>query len=90
MDLVKKDLLHTTKATVELDSSAECAACEAIATAFDNSLNNMLNIDDLDMIELCDEIEIIHKNQVSTTIFIVIVCIFRYYVAHKIGFITKK
>lgn len=68
----KKMTLTTTK-PVDLDRSIECAACEAFAAVFDDHINNnSLNIDDIDMIELCDEVEIIHKDQVST-IFIVII-----------------
>lgn len=56
---------------VDLDRSVECAACEAFATVFDDHINNnSLNIENIDMTELCDEVEIVHKDQVITMIVI--------------------
>lgn len=70
--MVKKKVIFTTE-PVDLDRSVECAACEAFATVFDDHINNnsnSLNIENIDMAELCDEVEIVHKDQVITMIVI--------------------
>lgn len=52
---------------VDLDKSDECAACESFTTLLGDRLNGSMNIDLIDMIELCDEVEVQQKNQVSRT-----------------------
>jgi len=71
IDLPKKIVHLTTTESAELDSSNSCAACEAFVTVFEDRLtNDSVNIDDIDMIELCNEVEIANKDQVNTTILV--------------------
>lgn len=67
IDLFNNNIQPTTTTTesVELDKSEECAACEAFITVFDDRLNNnSVKIDEIDIIELCDEVETTYKLQV--------------------------
>jgi len=77
IDLPKKSVhLTTTEPAEELDSSNSCAACEAFVTVFEDRLtNDSFNIDDLDLIELCNEVEIAHKDQVNTTILVSLIAV---------------
>ncbi|XP_008187613.1 uncharacterized protein LOC100169068 isoform X1 [Acyrthosiphon pisum] len=66
IDLPKKIVHLTTTEPAELDSSNSCAACEAFVAVFEDRLtNDSVNIDDIDLIELCNEVEIAHKDQVD-------------------------
>jgi hypothetical protein len=56
----------TTTKPVELDTSSECAVCEAFVSVFNDRLNNKsVNIDEIDLMELCYEVDIKHKEQVN-------------------------
>lgn len=69
--MVKEMLWPTTTKPVELDTSSECAACEAFVTVFNDRLNNKsVNIDEIDLMELCNEVEIKHKDQVNSSLII--------------------
>ncbi|XP_060879577.1 prosaposin-like isoform X2 [Metopolophium dirhodum] len=64
IDLPKKSVHLTTTEPAELDSSNSCAACEAFVTVFEDRLtNDSVSVDDMDLIELCNEVEIAHKDQ---------------------------
>lgn len=65
--LIKNNIQPTTTTeSMELDKSDECAACEAFITVFDNRLNNnSVKIDEIDIIELCNEVETTYKLQVG-------------------------
>lgn len=68
IDLTKKNVHLTTTKPIELDSSESCTVCEAFITVFEDRLtNDSVNVDDIDLVELCNEIEIAHKDQVNTT-----------------------
>lgn len=55
-------------ATMDLDKSDECAACEAFVAVFENRLNNIsVKIDDIDIIELCYEVQVEYKEPVNIT-----------------------
>jgi len=74
-NLPKKSVHLTTKEPAELDSSNSCAACEAFVTVFEDRLtNDSLSIDDIDLIELCDEVEVTHKDQVNTITLVFLNC----------------
>lgn len=63
---MKQILQPTTTKPAELDTSGECAACEAFVTVFNDRLNNKsVNIDEIDLMELCYEVEVNHKDQVN-------------------------
>lgn len=54
----------TTTKPVELDTSSECTVCEAFVSVFNDRLNNKsVNIDEIDLMELCYEVDIKHKEQ---------------------------
>jgi len=56
---------------MELDSSESCAACEAFITVFEDRLtNDSKSVDDIELVELCNEVETTHKDQVNTTILV--------------------
>uniref|UniRef100_A0A2H8TIU9 Sulfated glycoprotein 1 n=1 Tax=Melanaphis sacchari TaxID=742174 RepID=A0A2H8TIU9_9HEMI len=62
VDLSKKNV----KESVELDSSNSCAACEAFITVFEDRLtNDSVSVDDIDLIELCNEVDIASKDEVN-------------------------
>jgi len=68
IDLPKKNVHLTTTKPMELDSSESCNACEAFITVFEDRLtNDSVSVDDIDLAELCNEVEIAHKDQVNTT-----------------------
>jgi len=76
IDLPKKNVYLTTTKPSELDSSDGCAACEAFMTVFEDRLtNDSVSVDDIDLIELCNEVEIAYKDQVNTTILVFLDCI---------------
>jgi len=61
--------LTTTESVKELDRSDSCAACEAFITVFEDRLtNDSINIDEIDLVELCNEVEITYKDQVNNYI----------------------
>lgn len=72
IDLPKQRVhLTTTEPAEELDTSNSCAACEAFVAVFEDRLtNDSVNADEIDLNELCDEVEITHKDQVNTTILV--------------------
>ncbi|KAL4148278.1 hypothetical protein QTP88_002555 [Uroleucon formosanum] len=60
----KRVHLTTTEPAEELDTSNSCAACEAFVAVFEDRLtNDSVTADEIDLIELCDEVEITHKDQ---------------------------
>jgi len=66
--LIKENVQPTKTPTesVKLDESDECAACEAFVTVFGDRLNNDLaDINEIDIIELCYEVGTSYKDQVS-------------------------
>jgi len=66
IDLPKKNVHLTTTESVELDSSNSCAACEAFITVFEDRLtNDSVSVDDLDLVELCNEVEVNYKDEVN-------------------------
>jgi len=88
IDLPKKSV-HLTKIepAEELDSSDSCAVCEAFVTVFEDRLtNDSVSVDEIDLIELCNEVEIAHKDQVNTTIILV----FLIAVSKLCAFIIKR
>ncbi|XP_060857107.1 prosaposin-like isoform X2 [Metopolophium dirhodum] len=61
IDIPKKSVHMTTTEPAELDS---CAACKAFVTVFEERLtNDSCRVEDLDLIELCNEVEIALKDQ---------------------------
>jgi len=72
IDLPKKSVhLTTIEPAKELDTSNSCAACEAFVAVFEDRLtNDSVNADEIDLMELCNEVEVVHKDQVNTTIYI--------------------
>ncbi|VVC25407.1 Hypothetical protein CINCED_3A004152 [Cinara cedri] len=64
MNTDKRNLQSITFESVELDKSDECAACEAFTAVFSDRLNNnSVDIDLIDIIEFCDEVDVKHKNK---------------------------
>ncbi|XP_050430702.1 prosaposin isoform X2 [Adelges cooleyi] len=60
------ELQQTPKATaVQLDQSSECVICEAFVKTFEKRFNESTesNIEEFDLVELCDSIEVIHKDE---------------------------
>lgn len=52
---------------MEFDKSDECVACEMFITVFDACLNkDSSNIDKIDLNTLCDNVEILYRDQVNT------------------------
>jgi len=71
IDQPKMNVQLTTTELSELDSSDSCTACEAFITVFEDRLaNDSVSVDDIDLIELCNEVEVVHKNQVNKAIFV--------------------
>jgi len=65
----KNNVHLTTTKSVELDRTESCAACEAFITVFEDRLtNDSTSIDEIDLIELCNEVEITYKDQVNNYI----------------------
>jgi len=61
----------TTTELAELDS---CAACKAFVTVFEDHLtNDSCSVEDIDLIELCNEVEIALKDQVNKTILVFLI-----------------
>ncbi|XP_015370577.1 PREDICTED: prosaposin-like isoform X1 [Diuraphis noxia] len=66
IELPKNNVHLTTTKPMELDSSESCTACEAFITVFEDRLtNDSVSVDYLDLAELCNEVEIVHKDQVN-------------------------
>ncbi|XP_027843877.2 prosaposin isoform X2 [Aphis gossypii] len=64
IDLPKKNVHLTTTESVELDKTDSCSACEAFITVFEDRLtNDSISIDEIDLVELCNEVEITYKDQ---------------------------
>jgi len=52
--------------STELDKSDDCTACEAFISVFDDHLiNNTIEINKLNLIDLCDQVKTLHKDQVN-------------------------
>lgn len=50
----------------ELDNSDECIVCEAFVKVFDDRMSNeTLKIDEIDLSELCLEVDVQYKDQVN-------------------------
>lgn len=64
--MIKKNQQPTTTEVVELDRSEECATCEAFAKVFDDHVNNNSDVtEEIDVVDLCDKVEIVYKDQVN-------------------------
>lgn len=63
----KRNVQPIASELVDLDKSDECVACESFTTVLSDRLNKSVDINLIDMIELCDEVEVKQKNQVSRT-----------------------
>lgn len=64
----KKNVLSTQAQSTELDNSDECITCEAFIKVFDVFMsNNTVNIDEIDLKELCLEVDVQYKDQVNTS-----------------------
>lgn len=52
---------------IELDNSDECMACETFVKVFDDRMSNdTLKIDEIDLNELCLEVDVQYKDQVHS------------------------
>lgn len=68
----KSSVVSSKKVTVpeieDLDVSEECVACETFVTVFSDHLSNdSIKIDDINMTEVCFEIDTYYKDKVNTT-----------------------